>query len=130
MNIPFAKFMLLAPKEDTAASITTDPVALGEYDRASVVPFVHYFHGPNTPTFTYLAQVSQNGIIWVDTTLTKVYQAGGSPPLTTGALGQETKKIYGQFIRFVLDYQVAGVGTGTGALCFDLMVNLDKGDVS
>jgi len=109
--------VIVAPSADTS-TIYTDPVALGSNDRGAAVLMVHYMYGgTSSTTLTYTAQVSNDGVEWVDSLLTDNVSAAGATPK------QKVADLNGAFVRFKIEYAIdAGA---PGGVCFDLPVNLD-----
>ncbi len=100
----------------------TDPVPMGENDRASPIFNVHYAFaggGGGTPTISYQGQMSNDGTNWVDVTgLTDSTTAATATPRALAA-----KSVNGAFIRFKFSF--GSTGTGTAGVAFDLHVLLD-----
>jgi len=116
MMVAFANNQVIVANASTTSTIYTDPVALGNNDRGTAVLVVHYLFGGGTTTLTYTAQVSNDGVEWVDTTLT-------DSATTAGPAQQTIDDLNGAFVRFKMDY---ATGSGaTGGVCFDLPVSLD-----
>lgn len=120
----FANNQALTCMNPTISEITTDPVSLGDADRATVNMNVHYIwaQGGTTTNVAYQAQVSNDGVYWVDVT-------GGSDSKATPTASTPAQKVFavnGAFLRFKMTLSnVGGAGGELGGACIDLHVNLD-----
>lgn len=102
---------------DTAiTTITTDPIPLGDNDRASAILSVHYIFGGASRLLTYTTQVSNDGVTWVDDGPTGTAATSAPPSINVVA------NVNGAFMRVKFDLTIGG---GLGAACFDLHVVLD-----
>ena len=117
-----ANKLAMTAKYGSPSTIYTDPIDLGENDRGTAMMNVHYLWLYGTAaaaTIQYTAQVSNDGLYWVDATgLTKSESAptGATPSTDTG-------EVNGQFIRFKIVLTVtAGDLAGTA---IDLHVKFD-----
>ena len=119
-TIPFAKQMVMVTRPGTTATVITDPVALGDYNFGSAIPYVHYGVG-TTPTYDYTCQVSNDGVNWVaqGPSATSVAATAGVGVQTSGDLN-------GQFVRCKIDFDLAATPDEAGAVCLDLLVVLDR----
>lgn len=102
------------------AVIYTDPVPLGDSDRATVAFNVHYLWvtGTGTPVADvgYEAQVSIDGVHWV-TAFGDSVASGDAPKVST-----TTDEVHGAFVRFKL---ALNNGFDLAGTCIDLHVKLD-----
>lgn len=122
MTTAFANNQEISAITGTTSEITTDPYNLGGDDRATVMLNVHYIWalGGGMTTLAWKAQVSNDGVNWVD--------AGGtmsdSATAATGSTPQKkTGPVNGEFIRFVIT--LANAGGTLGGANFDLHVKFD-----
>ena len=122
MQVAFANNTVMVTMEGVASIISTDPISLGPYDRASAMFSVEYLHVPaGTGTISYQAQVSNDGVRWTNVTaLTDLSTTPTTTPL------QIIAAINGVYLRFVFTFQLGGASAGDlAAVSFDLHVNLD-----
>ena len=116
MIMTFAKCQVVVADTGATSDCFTDPISLGENDRGAAILLIHYIYGGGT--LTYTAQVSNDGVEWVDTLLTEGATAAAATPL------QEVQDLNGAFLRF--KFSLANGGGGQGGVSFDLHVDLDK----
>jgi hypothetical protein len=121
VTIAFANNQVMVTASSAAVSITTDPVPLGNNDRASLILLVHYAFGGTNPasdqTLSIQPQVSNDGTTWVDVgAFIDVNEAGDTPV-------QDVRAVQGAYLRYEFTW---AIGSGsTGAVCFDVQVKLD-----
>ena len=115
MVIAFANNQVIVTAQSATNTIYTDPVPLNDNDRASCHLLIEYLINAGAGGVTYLAQVSNDGTNWADTSTTDTTTAVGLRVLVGS--------INGAFLRFKISYQAGG--SGIGACCFDLHVMLD-----
>lgn len=123
MVIAFANNQTMTAIDGEPSVITTDPVPMRRNDRATANLNVHYiFAQPSaTPDIAYQAQVSNDGVHWVD--VTGLSDNTGS---TTSVPRQVVQEAHGAFIRFKFTLTVSGgSGSEVGGCGFDLHVKLD-----
>ena len=113
MVVAFFNNQVMVAPESGSRDIYSDPVPLNDNDRATCHLQTEYF--VNGATLVYLAQVSNDGTTWADTTLSDSSSAAG--------LRAETGAVNGAFLRFKITFTAGG--SGVGACCFDLHVLLD-----
>lgn len=126
MIVAFASNQVMFAKGNTGSgvtqTITTDPVPMSGMNQASAILNVHAYLDPGGqgPQLTATAQVSNDGVNWVDSQL--VVTASG-----TGPQDNQTKPAEAQFIRFKYEWapETGGSGSDYVFICFDLHVRLD-----
>ncbi len=125
MVVAFANNQVMVAVNDGVATISTDPVPLGGNDRAAAIFNVRYVQRPGgggvTATIAYQAQVSNDGVEWVNVaTLTD------SATDVTNPARQVVAAVNGAYLRFLYTFSLTGASAGQMAgTCFDLHVNLD-----
>lgn len=118
MIVAFANNQVIVAEAGTPSVITTDPVPMNDSNNAAAIPSIHYLYGGTTRSLTYKAQLSNDGVVWVDSTsVTDSLNATGVGALKEG-------ECRAAFIRFEFSFSVTG--SGQGAVCFDLHVRLDR----
>lgn len=125
MTTVFANNQAMTAYNAVDSVIYSDPVSMGDADRATINWNVHYLWaydgggGGATGTASYIAQVSNDGAYWVDVT--------AATDSATAATGSTPKQIValcrGEFIRFKMTLAVTA-GDLAG-VAFDLHVKLD-----
>ncbi len=128
MIVAFANNQLMVAKGNgsqggAATVITTDPVPMNGFDRASAILNVEMYldAGSQGPTFEAQAQVSNDGVNWVnDGPAISGVNSVGTQPI-------DTKLAEGQSIRFQFTWnpETGAAGTDYVFICFDLHVRLD-----
>lgn len=127
MIVAFASNQVMVAKGDGAGTgasmvITTDPVPMNGMNRASAIMNIHSIldAGSQTPQLTATAQVSNDGVNWVDDGPVVV-------ATTSGAQAIKTADTEGQFVRFqyTLEPEAGASGSDYTFMCFDLHVRLD-----
>lgn len=119
----FADNQSMTAKSGTPSVIYTDPVALGNADRAIPFFMVHAlwaWGGGAAATLAYQGQVSNDGVNWVDAT---GCDDDTTTPTTTPQVLSPPPGVFGAFIRFKFTLTVDS-GDLAGAT-FDLHVKLD-----
>jgi hypothetical protein len=104
-----------------STSVTTDPVDLGGFDRATAILVLHDIFGGAVSTdrdVTFKTQVSNDGVHWIDGG-----PLGGATVVADTPL-RSTADVNGAFMRFVITMTMSVGGLG-GAL-LDLKVRLDR----
>lgn len=121
MVIAFANNQSLTAVEGNPSTITTDPVPLGNNDRATAMLNVHSLWESNGggSSLSYQAQVSNDGVNWVNVTALTDTATG-----VTSTPRQKTEEVNGAYIRFRFTHTITTAGE-TGGVCFDLHVKLD-----
>lgn len=109
----------------TMSNLFTDPIELGQNDRATVNFTVHYLWtynaggGGTAASLGYQAQVSNDGVYWAS-----ALGGGDSATAATGSTPQQLVfPVNGKFVRFSLTF-ITVSGTLSGA-AFDLHVKFD-----
>jgi len=117
--VAFAEDQTIVADPDTTREITTDPVALGSNDRASMTALISVLQGPGVPTLALVAQVSIDGVHWVNQGPSVVAVIAAGPlPLVKASVN-------GAFLRFLFRL-VGGTGSVLSVATFDVHVRLDK----
>ena len=121
MVVAFANNQTLVLVGTAAILINTDPVPLGNNDRASCIANVHALGqtGVGAVQLVYTAQVSNDGgQTWISTTVTDTRTAVGAARVV-GAVN-------GALLRFQFAISnTGGAGGDVSFVTFDLHVNLD-----
>ncbi len=118
MVIAFANNQVIVSSDGATSIIYTDPVPLGDADRATANLMVDYIYNTTAPGFVYQGQVSNDGTNWIDVTgLTDGVTAAITSP------AQKVAAVHGAFIRFKYSFKAAT--SVVGAVSFDLHVLLD-----
>ena len=115
MVIAFANNQVIAANSGTS-TIYTDPVPLNDNDRATCHLMVEYIFNASGSGVVYQAQVSNDGVNWVDA-------SGVTDNSTTVTSTPEAivGTVNGAFLRFKITFTASGIG-----MCnFDLHVMLD-----
>ena len=128
MIVAFASNQVMFARGDgaggTVETITTDPVPMNGMNLASAILNVHCYLDATTPVqnpqLTATAQVSNDGVNWVDTSVIVTATGTGTQPIKTDAAE-------GQFIRFKYEWSPdpGSAGSDLVFICFDLHVRLD-----
>lgn len=104
-----------------ASVINTDPVPLNGNDRATMVLNAHYFFGGGgapSRSFSVQPQVSNDGVVFLNTGAAITITAAGDTPLQT------VRIVNGAYLR--MQYTLTVTPTQANAhICFDHHVNLD-----
>lgn len=120
MVVVFANNQVIVAPGPGTSTITTDPVALNNNDRATAMLNCHYIYGASmvaNRTLSIVTQVSNDGVVFVPV---------GTPiniSQTTDTPLRDVRNIEGAFIRY--QYTFTLVDGPDGGVCFDLHVNLD-----
>ena len=125
MNMVVAQNQAMTARIGAPSVIYTDPIELGDNDRATVMWMIHYLWafdvggGAAVGTAGWAAEVSNDGVNWVPVGAAGSDTSAVAPPLPL----PKTFAANGQFIRFKMTLMVAP-GDLTG-VAFDLHVKFD-----
>lgn len=98
--------------------VWTDPIALGDADRVSVVFLVHSVFGGSTGfTLAFWSEISNDRAHWFQSGVN--FSTNSAPVIPVPASGL----VRAAFLRFRFELTVTG--TGEGSACFDLHARLD-----
>lgn len=105
----------------TASVVTTDPVAMNGNDRVSMILNAHYFFGAGgagARSFSVQPQVSNDGVVFLNTGAPITITAATVPPVQT------VRTINGAYLR--MEYTLSTTPVVANAfICFDHHVNMD-----
>lgn len=119
MLVVFANNQTLVADTGTTVTITTDPVAVGDNNRATGITSVHAIFNAGTAGLAWAMQVSNDGQNWVTQG-----PATSSPIVAAGAsLQDQNNAVTGVYARLLITFQASG--GGMGAVTFDIHVNFD-----
>ncbi len=109
-------------RQDPGVTVyTSDPVEIGANDRATAILVAHSLFGGAIPAdraFSYVCQVSLDGVNWLDRgPADGINDAAQTPSSVTG-------EVHATYIRFQFRFTMSVAGLG-GAL-FDLKVLVDR----
>ena len=119
--IAFANNQALSSKDGADTTITTDPVPLNGYDRATAHLLVESIFNPLAGAgngISYQGQVSNDGVNWLNVTALTDYATA-----TTATPKAITAAVNGAFLRF--SYTLKAATSSVAGVTFDLHVLLD-----
>ena len=118
MLVVFANNQVLVANTSTTVTVTTDPVPVGDNNRATGITNVHGIFNDGAAGLSWKMQVSNDGQTWEDQgPSTGVISAVGSSleaPTTVSCV----------YARLEISFQASGAGLG--AATFDVHVNFDR----
>lgn len=121
MVIPVADNQWFLRQGSGSTSVTTDPIPLGDNDRATAILVVHDIFGGALATdreIAFKGQVSNDGVHWVDGGPLGTANEVSDTPLAV------TADVNGAWLRFVITMSMFAAGLGGAVL--DLKVRLDR----
>lgn len=116
MLVVFANNMCLVDYNSVGASVTTDPVAIGDNNRATGTTTIHKLL--NASGLSWSMQVSNDGVNWV----TQGPSATGLAAEATTLQGPQT--VTAVYARLLITF--VSSGGNIGAAMFDIHVNFDR----
>lgn len=114
MLIKVAERQVLSGPSGTESVIYSDPVELRDFNRASAILVVHYYHGDMT--FSYATEVSDDLEAWTTEGPSDSFSSAAPPPK------HATGGVHGRYARWRM---WIGAGTLRTDMAFDLKVRLD-----
>lgn len=120
MMVVFANCQAMTTQAPSISTVTTDPVALGNVDRATCEFQAHYLWEQAGPTtVSYQIQTSNDGVNFVNV-------GGASASLNASGIRTDTfSGVIGAFARVAFTFNNSGPGGTLAGVAFDLHVNLD-----
>jgi hypothetical protein len=119
MLVVFANNMTLVANTSTTSTVTTDPVAIGDNNRATGITNTHVIFNAGAAGLSWKMQVSNDGQNWVD------MGPAVSPVITAvGTELQAAANVTCVYARLQISFQASG--GGIGAATFDIHVNFDR----
>lgn len=115
MLVVFANNQCLVDYNLAGASITTDPVAIGDNNQATGTTTIH--KAINASSFNWLTQVSNDGVNWVN-------QGPSSSSAAETTTLQTPTKVSGVYARLAITF--IATSSNMGAIMFDIHVNFDR----
>jgi hypothetical protein len=121
MMVVFANNQVIVADAAAApsVSITTDPVALNGFDRATMVAVINAMFGGTACNLMVQGQTSNDGVTFINDGPVAIYN------LATDTPNRVTADVNGAFFRFVFTFSILA-GAGMGAVIFDCHCKIDK----
>ena len=114
MLIKVAERQVLSGPAGSESEMYSDPVELRDFNIASAILVVHYYHGDMT--FAYQTEVSDDLEAWVQAGPSDNFNTAAPPP------GQSTGAVHGRYARWRMWITAGTIRTD---MAFDLKVRLD-----
>jgi len=120
MMVVFANNQVIVADAAAAPSvtITTDPVALNGFDRATAVTVINSMFGGTVRNLMIQGQTSNDGVTFLNDGPAKMYNLAADTP------DRVTADVNGGHFRFMFTFSITA-GAGTGAVIFDVHCKLD-----
>lgn len=120
MMVVFANNQVIVADATAAPSvtITTDPVALNGFDRATMVAVINTMYGGTARNLMVQGQSSNDGVVFINDGPAQMFMMAADTP------ARQTADVNGAYFRFMFTFSITA-GAGTGAVIFDLHCKLD-----
>ena len=115
MLVVFANNQCMVDYNLAGATVTTDPVAIGDANQATGITTVH--KAINASAFAWIMQVSNDGVNWVP-------QGPSSSSAAESTTMQTPTKVSGVYARLSITF--TATTSNIGAIMFDVHVNFDR----